>query len=100
MRQVTEDGIKIVKTNIPTTSLFESFGFLNYFLPLNLILDAFCPIIYFHNHESSFISFSHLIFALPTNLVDISIHLHNFLTILSFIIKCAWPSQLNIRVLM
>ena len=32
-----------------TTSLFESFGLLNYFLPFNPILHAFCPITDFHN---------------------------------------------------
>jgi len=32
-----------------TTSLFESFGLLNYFLPFNPVLDAFSPIIYLHN---------------------------------------------------
>jgi len=32
-----------------TISLFEGFGLLSYFLPFNQILDAFCPIIYFHD---------------------------------------------------
>ena len=32
-----------------TTSLFESFGFLNYVLLFNPFLDAFCPIICLHN---------------------------------------------------
>jgi hypothetical protein len=32
-----------------TTSMFESVGLLNYFLPLKCNMDAFCPIIYFHN---------------------------------------------------
>jgi len=32
-----------------TTSLFESFDLPNYLLPFNPILDAFCPIVYFHN---------------------------------------------------
>ena len=41
-----------------TTSLFEIFGLLNYFLPFNLTLDAFCPIIYFHYSWS----FSYIIF--------------------------------------
>jgi hypothetical protein len=32
-----------------TLSLFVGFGILSYFLPFNQILDAFCPIIYFHD---------------------------------------------------
>jgi hypothetical protein len=32
-----------------TTSMFEMFDLLMYFLSFNLILDAICPIIYFHN---------------------------------------------------
>jgi hypothetical protein len=32
-----------------TTLLFASRGLLNYFLPFNLVLDAFCPIIHFYN---------------------------------------------------
>jgi hypothetical protein len=52
-------------------SLFESFYLLNYLLPFNPILDAFCPIIYFIILKSSFVWFSHLIFCLPATLVDI-----------------------------
>ena len=32
-----------------TTVFFESFELFNYLLPFNPIMDAFCPIIYFHN---------------------------------------------------
>jgi hypothetical protein len=34
-----------------TTSLFEGVGLLRYFLLFNQILDAFCPIIYFHDSQ-------------------------------------------------
>ena len=40
-----------------TTSLFESFGLLNYFLPFNPILDAFCSIIFFRNSIFFYIIF-------------------------------------------
>jgi len=46
--------------------------------------------------KSSFISFSHIIFGLPASLVDIGCRSYNFLTILSFVIWCTWPNQLNL----
>ena len=37
-----------------TTSLFESLGLLIYFPPFNSAMDAFCPVIYFHNSKIIF----------------------------------------------
>jgi hypothetical protein len=59
-------------------------------------LDAFCPIIYFHILKSSFISFSHLIFGLSANFIDIGCQSYDFMTILSSVIWCTWPNQLNL----
>jgi hypothetical protein len=82
-----------------TTSLFESFCLLSYFLPFNQILDEFCPIL-FITLKSSFISFSHIMFHRLANLVDIGVHSYNFLTTLTFVIRRMWPNQLNLRILM
>jgi hypothetical protein len=48
----------------------------------------------------SFISFSPLIIGLPANPVRISFHSHNFLTTVSFAIRCTWPNQLNMWALL
>ena len=77
-----------------TISMFESFG-LYYFLPFNNILDEFRPIIYFHNS-----SFYRLFFGLPARLVNIGFRSYNFLTVLSFVIRCTWPNQLSLWALM
>jgi hypothetical protein len=44
--------------------------------------------------QSAFISFYHISVGLSANLVDIGFHSYNFLTILSFVIRCVWPNQL------
>ena len=42
--------------------------------------------------KPSFIPFSHLLFGLPANLVDISFHSYSFLTTILFVIRSAWPN--------
>jgi hypothetical protein len=53
-----------------TTSLFESFGLRNYFLPFSAILHAVLPVIYFHNSYTIFIVSPSNI-GLPAHIFDI-----------------------------
>jgi hypothetical protein len=48
----------------------------------------------------SFISFSHLIFGLPANVIDVGFHSYNYLNILSSVIRCTWLNQILLWVLM
>jgi hypothetical protein len=41
-------------------------------------------------------SFSHLLFGLPSGRVNIGFHLYAFFTILSYGIRCKWPNQLSL----
>jgi len=46
---------------------------------------------------SSFVSFSHLIFYLPANLVDSGVPSYNFLTIVSFVVDILGQTSLILR---
>ena len=60
----------------------------------------FVQLFVFIIHKSSFIPFFNLLFGLPANLVDIGFHSHKFLITILFVIRSAWPNQLNLRALM
>jgi hypothetical protein len=83
-----------------TSTSSESFSLLNYFLPLNQTLDAFCQITFFHNSLIFLYTIFPSMFGLPANLEDISFHSYNYLTVLSFVIWSTWPNQLNLWALM
>jgi len=66
-------------SSVATTSPFESFGLLNYLLPLTPSCMHIAQLLTLIILTTSFISFPHLIFGLPTNLADIGFHSYIFL---------------------
>ena len=60
-----------------TSSSSESFSLLNYFLPPNQTLDAFCQVTFFHNSLILLCTIFPSMFGLPANCEDSGFHSHN-----------------------